>query len=953
VKVLRKIVAYQVDLRRHEISGLFPQLEILGLIGSGGMGAVYQARQRELNRIVALKILPPSIGERSGFAERFTREAQALAMLSHPGIVTIHDTGRVEGLYYLVMEYVDGVNLRKLIEHKRISPREALAIVPAICDALQYAHDAGIIHRDIKPENILLDRRGRVKVADFGLAKLVGASDSEIGQTDADQPFMTAVGHVMGTPKYMAPEQAKTPGDVDHRADIYSLGIVLYQMLTGELPGTPLSPPSQKAQINVQLDQLVLRAIEEDPALRYQHASQIKREVETIIALTDHDQKQTANLIMEIKFNCPSCHQPLSVDQSMAGTQVSCPSCAQPMVIPSSAPAPPIITPPRLNAPVHHASMSLPKSSGGKAVAIWALVLGIIGVIPVLGLATGLIALVLGIVALVKQTSKKGIAIAGTILGGVALLMIPIHLAVLLPMMAVMKFGAQTGVCASNVQTIATAIGEYRSRHSGSNPKNLEELVKEGLLKENVLVCPLHQGKGAQPSYEYIQAQGQSGNELILWDRVSHSVAGQTAGRTVIFANLKFSFLPENEFRVTPKAKSASGRVTPPAIATEVNQGKPRNPAHQNAGSQAPQVAPLRPVEKVMTIDSVLQDLKSTPPRDMRPLLQFLKDASPDERQRAAVIAATKPLLDDVDAGNIAFDVFLRWADNTQVPDFIELLKVAPKSPRGKEAMKFLSRSGDARAAEPLAVCLIDFFTVRDAKVALASLGEVAKPAVLPYYHHPERAAKEAARELLRGYNATEEETFAETLKALQNGPVGSRQSALFDLSTASLKPQQQEVASRALHPLVTDADRSISEGARKAMLLLATKADADFLLGTMSSSDERVHQFATDLLIKLKEPRVAKPLAMQLGDPRKTHAAGRALIALGSIAEPEVFPYLKNSELNTRKRAAEVLGEIGTKASLPELEKIARDKKQENFFARVAAERAIAAIKSRNPNGR
>jgi predicted Ser/Thr protein kinase len=267
-----------------EIAPLFPQLEILELIGKGGMGAVYKARQKELDRIVALKILPPGIGNEPAFAERFTREAKALAKLNHPGIVTIYDFGRTDGLFYFFMEFVDGVNLRQLLQAGRVSAREALAIVPQICDALQFAHDQGIVHRDIKPENILLDRRGRVKVADFGLAKLVGVGNEPAAAdvTAAGLPALTESGKVMGTPNYMAPEQVEHPTDVDHRADIYALGVVFYQMLTGELPGRPIQPPSKKVQIDVRLDEVVLRALEKRPELRYQQASVLKTQVETI-----------------------------------------------------------------------------------------------------------------------------------------------------------------------------------------------------------------------------------------------------------------------------------------------------------------------------------------------------------------------------------------------------------------------------------------------------------------------------------------------------------------------------------------------------------------------------------------------------------------------------------------------------------------------------------------------
>jgi hypothetical protein len=189
------------------------------------------------------------------------------------------------------MEFVDGVNLRQLLLNGRIATREALAIVPQICDALQFAHDQGIVHRDIKPENILLDRRGRVKVADFGLAKIIGhdsAAELPVGQNQTQtQPGnptndLTEANKIMGTPQYMSPEQTQRPGEVDHRADIYALGVVFYQMLTGELPGKQIEPPSKKVQIDVRLDEIVLRALEKKPELRFQQASVLKTQVETI-----------------------------------------------------------------------------------------------------------------------------------------------------------------------------------------------------------------------------------------------------------------------------------------------------------------------------------------------------------------------------------------------------------------------------------------------------------------------------------------------------------------------------------------------------------------------------------------------------------------------------------------------------------------------------------------------
>jgi serine/threonine protein kinase len=257
-----------------EISRLFPQFEILGFIGKGGMGAVYKARQPGLDRLVALKVLPPAVASDPSFAERFTREARALARLNHPNIVAVYDFGMAGALHYLVMEFVDGTNLREVERSAQLSPEQALAIVPQICEALQFAHNEGIVHRDIKPENLLLDKKGRVKITDFGIAKLLDVPTGKASLTGAKD--------VVGTPHYMAPEQIEKPQTVDHRADIYSLGVVFYEMLTGELPLGKFAPPSKKAQVDARLDEVVLHTLEKEPERRYQQANQVKTDVETI-----------------------------------------------------------------------------------------------------------------------------------------------------------------------------------------------------------------------------------------------------------------------------------------------------------------------------------------------------------------------------------------------------------------------------------------------------------------------------------------------------------------------------------------------------------------------------------------------------------------------------------------------------------------------------------------------
>ncbi|MFO0935370.1 MAG: protein kinase [Gemmataceae bacterium] len=255
-----------------EIQPEFPDLEILAPLGRGGMGLVYKARQRSLGRDVAVKLLAPDRATDPAVIERFLREAQALARLNHPNIVTVYDTGRTARTAYLVMEFVDGQSLRDRLREGPLSPAQALGLVPPLCDALQYAHDQGVVHRDIKPENILLGKDGKVKIADFGLAK-VGDRDGE---------SLTGSGERMGTARYMAPEQWTNTAAVDHRADIYSLGVLIYELLTGEVPTPRYKPPSAKVGTDPRLDGVVSKSLEEVPDDRYQRAAEVKSDVERI-----------------------------------------------------------------------------------------------------------------------------------------------------------------------------------------------------------------------------------------------------------------------------------------------------------------------------------------------------------------------------------------------------------------------------------------------------------------------------------------------------------------------------------------------------------------------------------------------------------------------------------------------------------------------------------------------
>lgn len=264
---------------------MLPQYEITGFLGRGGMGAVYRGRQRDLDREVAIKLLPESLCEgedEMNFAARFRQEAKAMAKLDHPSIISVHDFGETAAKQlYIVMEFVDGMDVQSYLKHHggKVAPEHALAVVAHVLDALDYAHANGILHRDIKPANILLNREGRVKIADFGLAKTLSTGE------EADSVGLTMSNVAVGTPDFVAPEAVEGDLVPDHRADLYAVGVMLYQMLTGKLPKGHYKLPSEAVEgLDPRLDEVVNKALQADPEDRYSNAAAVRIDVDEILS---------------------------------------------------------------------------------------------------------------------------------------------------------------------------------------------------------------------------------------------------------------------------------------------------------------------------------------------------------------------------------------------------------------------------------------------------------------------------------------------------------------------------------------------------------------------------------------------------------------------------------------------------------------------------------------------
>ena len=252
-----------------ELQRQFPQYEIRGVLGRGGMGAVYKAWQTSLQRFVAIKILPADVEDDGmDYAERFKQEARAMAKFSHPGIVAVYEAGETrERLLYFVMEYVGGKDVARIVtERGRLPAAEAIGIASRVCEAMAYAHERGVIHRDIKPSNVMIESDGTVKVADFGLAKF----------SSAERSVNTLSSLQIGSPDFMPPEALCGSENVDHRGDIYAVGGMLYQMLTGKAPHGRFEPPSVAVPgLDKCFDAIVDKAMHAEAGKRYSSANEM------------------------------------------------------------------------------------------------------------------------------------------------------------------------------------------------------------------------------------------------------------------------------------------------------------------------------------------------------------------------------------------------------------------------------------------------------------------------------------------------------------------------------------------------------------------------------------------------------------------------------------------------------------------------------------------------------
>jgi serine/threonine protein kinase len=335
-----------------------PRYKVGKFLGAGGMGAVYQAEHRLMDRIVALKILHPDLLRHPRVVQRFRQEVKAAARLSHPNIVTAYDAEQAGEVHFLVMEFVDGISLAHLIAKKgSLEISTACNFARQAAKGLQHAFEAGMVHRDIKPHNLMLTRKGQIKILDFGLARLASETRADLDlPTGLDRPGLTRLGDILGTPDFMAPEQVVDSSQADIRADLYSLGCTLYYLLVGQSPFAkdsartvllskkyrlPRPITDLRDDLPAGLPMILNKMLAKDPAHRFQTPAEVVKAFTPFIKTPTPPQVpvEVKNIqrpaptigpesdVPSFLAQCPFCSIRLRIPDKALGASIPCPQC--------------------------------------------------------------------------------------------------------------------------------------------------------------------------------------------------------------------------------------------------------------------------------------------------------------------------------------------------------------------------------------------------------------------------------------------------------------------------------------------------------------------------------------------------------------------------------------------------------------------------------------------------